>query len=146
LPRLFIKNIQIDPQVLQKGDEGLMTVTLTNIGTDDALDVQVVATGGKKILTGTLSSLGVVKRDAVEAVLFGVYPDRSLKPGSFSFLITATYRDANGTRYEEARTIDIEVLKEQPLIPTEWLIAAGVAAGVLLVLYIVFKGIPGVSR
>jgi len=145
-PRLFVDSIRVDPTSLLPGQDGLMTVRFTNVGSDVALDASLTVFGGSKILTSSFAYIAKLDSKQSQSVLFPVSVANNIEPGTYLLNITINYRDNTNNTYKLSKLFELGVLQTTPFVPYFYLgLAAGIAI-LALVGYLLYTWKPSPSE
>jgi hypothetical protein len=128
-PKLLVDDIRVDPPSLIPGQEGLMTVRLTNVGEDAATDISIKIFGGSELLGGSLAYIANLDRAKTQSVFFPVNIASKLEPATYLLNITVTYMDNANKTYSMSKLYELEVVSTVPLFPYFYLaLACGLGA------------------
>jgi len=141
-PRLYIDEITVDPVPLTPGQGGLMTVRLTNVGTDVARDASMRVFGGKDIIASSFAYIAKIDSMKSESIIFPVSVDGKLEPGTYMLNVTVIYRDDLNNTYDLSKLYEFEVQPITPFVPDFYMIMAVGAAVLALVGYFIYKWKP----
>jgi len=128
-PTLLIGDVKVDPLSLSSGQSGLMTVRLTNVGKDVALDVTMNIFGGSDLLGSSFAYVEKLETKKSQSVLFPVNVAGKVEPATYLLNITASYKDSSNRTYNMSKLFEFKVISTEPFVPYFYLeVAAGVAA------------------
>jgi len=128
IPQLLIDEINIDPSILTAGNNGLMSVKLTNIGTDIAHDTSLRIFGGKGILSSSFAYIAKIDKKKTESIIFPISIDNSLKPGNYLFNLTILHTDYLNNTYHLAELYEFKILPKSSIIPSFYMGAIVIVA------------------
>lgn len=147
-PQLLVDEILVDPIPLTPGQDGLMRITLTNVGNDVAYDVSIKVFGGRNILSSHfayIAKVGERPEDILsllsqrsESVDFPISIDGGINPGTYLLNITVAYKDDLEKTYQLSKLFEIKILSTQPLIPNFYVVVAVIVAVVAVVGYFLY--------
>lgn len=149
-PQLLVDDIIVDPIPLTCGQDGLMRVTLTNVGNDVAYDVSIKVFGGRNIISSSFAYIAKVGErpenilsplgQRSKSVDFPISVDSGVKPGTYLLNITVTYKDDLENTYHLSKLFELKILSSRPLvaIPTFYVVVAVISAAVALVGYFLY--------
>jgi len=141
-PQIFIDEIIVDPSPVTPGESGLMTVKMTNVGTDAARDASIKIFGGKNLIASSFAHVANIDSMKSESIIFPVSVDGTLEPSTYLLNITVIYRDDLNNTYNVSKLYEFKVLPITPFVPYFYIgVAAGIAA-VALVGYFVYTWKP----
>jgi len=145
-PKLLVDDIRVDPTSLFPGNDGLMTVRLTNAGSDLALDTSITISDIGKILTSSFAYVARLDSKQSQSVLFPVSVPNTLEPGTYLLNITVNYRDNSNNTYQLSKLFELGVLQATPFVPYFYLGLAAVLAILALVGYFFYSWKPSSSE
>jgi len=145
-PQLLLGEIRVDPSSMTPGQEGLMIVRLTNVGTDVACDASMKIFGGRDIIASSFAYAAKIDSKKSESLIFPVSLDKKLNPGTYLQNITVIYRDNFNNIYHLSKLYEFNVLARTPFVPYFYMAVAFGLATLTLVGYIIFKWEPEYSQ
>lgn len=141
-PKLLLDSIRVDPTSLFPGQDGLMTVRLTNVGSGVALDTSITILSGSKILTSSFAYIAKLDSQQSQSVLFPVSVPSNLEPGTYLFNITVEYKDTSNSTYQLSKLFELGILQSTPFVPYLYLGLAGGFAILAFVGYLFYLWKP----
>lgn len=137
MPQLLIDEITVDPSPLTIGQNGLMIIRLTNIGSDVAYDTSIRVFGDKGILASSFAYIANINNKLSESVMLPISLDNSLRSGTYILNITISNKDYFNNTYHLSNLFELKISAGQPFIPpfyiglTVGLVALGLLAYVM---------------
>jgi len=132
-PKLLVDSIGVDPTSLFPGNDGLMTVRLTNAGSDVALDASITVFGGGKILTSSFAYVAKLDSKQSQSILFPVSVANNLESGTYLLNITVKYSDSGNNTYQLSKLFELGLLEATPFVPPFYL---GLAVGLAILAFV----------
>jgi hypothetical protein len=134
VPEVKINDVIVDPSTLTRGADGILTLELTNVGTDKAVNL-TVRMYNADILTSTISYAGEIKPAEYVDLEFGIHVDKEEKLGVHALNVSLTYADRDGNSYGESKLYEIEVVPPQSLVPTYDILLGVLSSALLIVMF-----------
>lgn len=108
-PNVVVQNILTDPTKLTDGTTGVMTVFLTNVGTDQAVNVVAKMSGASGLLANQDFTIGTIAPGATETVLLTINVDSGAPTGTYLVSAQLGYSDTVGTRFNSSSFLELSV-------------------------------------
>ncbi|VVB84501.1 Uncharacterised protein [uncultured archaeon] len=121
VPEIYVHDIIIDPPTLQPGADGLLSLQMTNAGTNEIKNVKIAIKGGDGILTQTENFIGQIGAKKSQSLSFGVHVDSNLKTGHevkigvYGLNMQITYDDANKNKNQYSYLFPINIVSVSSL-------------------------------
>lgn len=131
-PLVTVQNVLTDPSKLTDGTTGVMTVFLTNLGTDQARNVVVKMSGSSGLLANGDFRLGEIDPGATQTVLLTINVDSSTPTGTYLVTIQMSYSDPVGNQFNQSSFQELSVYT-LPTIFTTVNIGLMALAGVIII-------------
>ncbi len=133
--KVYIHDIIIDPPTLEPGDNGLLTMQVTNSGTNDIKNIRVAIKGGDYLLVQTENFIGQISPKKSSSLSFGIYVDPDLRIGKYGLDVQITYDDVNGNTHEYSYLYPMSIVSI-PLIPISSETKLALIGGFLFIIFI----------
>lgn len=98
-PEVEIASVGISSTKLTPGESSVLSVYLTNVGDQQALNVRVQLVGMGPVLSSNSSFVGIIQSGTNASTTFGLNLPSGIPTGSHSLTIMVTYQDLTGNLY-----------------------------------------------
>lgn len=131
-PLVLVQNILTDPTKLTVGTTGIMTLFLTNVGTDQARNVVAKISGANGLLANGAFTIGKIDPGATETVLLTINIDSNAPTGTYLLTIQLSYSDPIGTPLNQSSFQELSVYSLPTIFTTVNIALMGGAAVILV--------------
>ncbi len=110
-PLVEVQNTITDPIVLYSGTNGLMTIYLTNVGSDIARNVLVQIDGGSNILASNTFTLGQINPNGTQTEVLGLNVASNANSGTYMLGLDLSYSNPLGQVFNHTSFVQLTIYK-----------------------------------